>query len=97
MESNFDLKNLGKYFTEDKLGNLSDTFSFDFIIKIFMAAFVWRHITFDKAKGPLIQKRRQYLKDKDTEGYKSVFKQLEELEEKVFQSALVRVKAKLQV
>ena len=49
MESNFDLKNLGKYFTEDKLGNLSVTFSFDFIIKIFMAAFVWRYITFDKA------------------------------------------------
>ena len=46
MDQNFELKNLGKYFENEASG----TFSFDFIIKIFMAAFVFRHISFDKAK-----------------------------------------------
>ena len=56
----------------------------DFILKVFMGAYVWTHITFDKAKKSLLDERRVYLKAGNNEGFKYVIAKMEKLEEECF-------------
>ena len=72
-------------------------FSMDFILKVFMGAYVWTHITFDKAKKPLLDERRVYLKAGNNEGFKYVIAKMEKLEEECFQCAMLRIKEKTQI
>ena len=93
IEANFDMKDKSKYLMDEKLG----LFTFDCLIKVFMASFVWKNICMDKAQGPFLQQRREFLKKADDENYKMVIGQLEKLEESIFQSCLVRVKTTVQL
>jgi hypothetical protein len=93
MNSNFDLKDLEKYVLDQKLG----LFHFDCIIKIFMASFVWKNIIFDAAQAPYLKERLNFLRLGDQKAYKDVIHQLEELEEKVFQSCFIRVKETIKI
>jgi len=91
--TNFDLENKEKYLLDDKLG----LFSFDCIVKVFMAAFVWKNIIADRANKPFLKERRELLKLGDSPNYRRVIQDMEDLEEKVFQSAFIRVKEKLEI
>lgn len=43
----------------------SGIFSFDFVQKVFMAAFVWKNILVDHVCKPIVITRRKHLKEKD--------------------------------
>ena len=66
----FDMKNLPKYMEDESEG----LFSFDFVQKIFMAAFVWKKIIADQACKSLVSKRRVHLKNNDYKEYKDCIK-----------------------
>ena len=54
MGQNFDMKNPSKYLEDLDKG----IFSFDFVQKVFMAAFVWKNILVDHVCKPIVSKRR---------------------------------------
>ena len=93
IEANFETKNLEKYLMVEQGG----IFSLDLVIKVFMASFVWKNIIFDHMQKPLLQERINMLKKKEEIRYKIIINDLEDLEEKVFQSCFIRVKAELKI
>ena len=87
------MKNLPKYLEDENEG----LFSFDFLQKTFMAAFVWKQIIADHACKSLVSKRRKHLKNKDDKEYRECIKQMHAYEEKAFESALDKVKRTTQI
>lgn len=91
MEANFELNNLEKYLIVET----GAIFTFDLITKVFMASFVWKNIIHDHMTKPLMQERIKKLREGDEDGYKKIIINMEELEDKVFQSCFLRVKNEL--
>ena len=93
MAENFELGNLGKYIeNEDK-----QILKFDFILKIFVAAFFWKNLIAEIESKPISKERREMLRNKNTEGYKNKLNQIVELENTVFDSCLRKVISKLEI
>ena len=93
MRQNFDMKNLPKYMEDEARG----IFSRDFIIQIFLGAFVWKYMCVDFAKRPLVSERRKYLREGNNEGYKEVIKKMEKQEMEMWESCLFAVKKKVEI
>ena len=91
-EEHFELNNLPKYLEFD-----SGIFSFDFLQKIFMTAFVFKCIIHDKTTTDLVKQRQEYLKAENSDGYKSIIKKMQDMEEKIFESTLEVTKKKVQI
>tara|TARA_B110000285_G_C14923844_1_gene513943 strand:+ start:154 stop:411 length:258 start_codon:yes stop_codon:yes gene_type:complete len=82
------MKNPSKYLEDLDKG----IFSFEFVQKVFMAAFVWKNILVDHVCKPIVFKRRKHLKDGDDKEYRECMNHIKAFEEKAFESALDKVK-----
>ena len=88
MSQQFDMKNPSKYIEDLD----SQIFSFDFVQKVFMAAFVWKNILVDHVCKPIVVKRRKHLKDSEDKNYRESINHIKAFEEKAWESALDKVK-----
>jgi hypothetical protein len=68
------MKNMPKYIDDD----VSNTFSADFLQKVFMGAFVWKNMCHDVAKSDFIRQRRKALRAGENEEYKKIIKLMNE-------------------
>jgi len=67
-EQQIDLKNMPSYLEEDA----SNTFTADFVQRIFMGAFVWKNMCVDQAKNVFIKSRRKELREGNNNEYKKI-------------------------
>ena len=87
------MKNPQKYIEDLDSG----IFSFDFVQKVFMAAFVWKNILVDHICKPIVVTRRKHLKDKDDKEYRKCIEHIKSFEDRAWESALDKVKKTVQI
>ena len=68
------MKDLQKYVKISKYG----IYTFDFLLKVFMTANVWKIIVYQEAKVPLLALRRNCFKAKDENGFKDCLRKMSE-------------------
>ena len=93
IKQNFDMKNISKYLVDEPSG----LFSFEYLQKVYFVSFVWKNLLFDQMKVKLLMERRQCFKTNDNSGYRKAVKEMEKLEEKVFQSVMQKCKTETQI